>query len=59
MDVHVYQPHEAGFATEELSEEEDMAAANHWILPSVDFLRLWENLIFDEDIKNNVCLLSL
>ena len=50
---HIYQLHQGGPETEEL-EEEDLAAANHWILPSKDFDGVWESLIFDENIKEKV-----
>jgi hypothetical protein len=38
-------------------EDDEMSAASHWILPSADFHGLWENLIFDSAIKENVNLL--
>lgn len=47
--IHVFQLHDDGPATEEL--EEDIAAANHWLLPSDDFHGIWESLIFDSDVK--------
>ena len=50
---HVYQLQEGGPGMEEL-EDEDLAAASHWILPSRDFDGMWESLVFDEDIKNKV-----
>lgn len=48
--IHVYQLNHEGPAQEEL-EEEELAAANHWLLPSADFQGLWESLIFDSQIK--------
>lgn len=53
--MHVYQLNEDGPGTEELDDEEDMAAAHHWLLPASDFSGLWESLIYDEDIKRGVC----
>ncbi|CAH3046293.1 unnamed protein product [Porites lobata] len=47
--IHVFQLHDDGPATEEL--EEDIAAANHWLLPSEDFHGIWDSLIFDSDVK--------
>ncbi|KAJ9588802.1 hypothetical protein L9F63_017913 [Diploptera punctata] len=35
-------------------QEGDISAANHWILPSVDFHGLWESLIYDSTIKENL-----
>jgi len=47
--IHVFQLHDDGPATEEL--EEDIAAANHWLLPCEDFHGIWDSLIFDSDVK--------
>uniref|UniRef100_A0A1B0D966 AAA+ ATPase domain-containing protein n=1 Tax=Phlebotomus papatasi TaxID=29031 RepID=A0A1B0D966_PHLPP len=33
---------------------EEVTASNHWILPSSEFVGLWENLIFDDDVKENI-----
>jgi hypothetical protein len=53
LQYHVFQLQEGGPGMEEL-EDEDLAAASHWILPSRDFDGMWESLVFDEDIKNKV-----
>ena len=37
-------------------QDDDISAANHWILPSIDFYGLWENLIYDSAIKENVSI---
>lgn len=52
--IHVYQLNTDGAASEELEEEEDISAANHWLLPSNEFEGLWENLIFDTDVKQQL-----
>ncbi|CAH1779925.1 unnamed protein product [Owenia fusiformis] len=54
VEVHVYQVHKGGPAQEDLDEEEELAAANHWLLPSSDFQGMWENLIFDSHIKREL-----
>ena len=46
----MYQLHDDGPGTEELDDEE-LAAANHWLLPSTDFHGMWDSLVFD-GIKN-------
>ena len=53
LQIHVFQLHDDGPSAEELDDEE-LAAANHWILPSSDFAGMWESLIFDRDIKAQV-----
>lgn len=34
---------------------QEVSAAQHWVLPSRDFNGLWENLIYESNIKENVC----
>ncbi len=51
--VHVYQLHEDGPGQEEL-DDEDLAAANQWMLPSSDFDGLWDSLVFDSQVKSQV-----
>lgn len=31
-------------------------ASSHWLLPSSSFLHLWENLIYEEGLKEKVCI---
>ena len=54
----MYQLHQGGPETEEL-EDEDLAAANHWVLPAQDFDGVWESLVFDENIKDKVLYTNL
>ncbi|XP_052061155.1 pachytene checkpoint protein 2 homolog [Mytilus californianus] len=53
IQIHVYQLQDDGPGTEEL-DDEDLAAANHWLLPSTDFHGMWDSLVFDDDIKGNL-----
>ena len=55
LEVHVYQLQDDGPAQEEL-DDEDLAAASHWLLPATDFKGLWESLIFDSAIKQQVVI---
>ncbi|KAI0237034.1 Pachytene checkpoint protein 2-like [Lamellibrachia satsuma] len=48
--IHVFQLNEDGADHEEL-DGEDLPAANHWLLPSSDFVGLWDSLIYDSSIK--------
>lgn len=36
--------------------EGDQPVANHWLLPSSDFHGLWESLVYDSNVKENVSL---
>ncbi|KAK2147549.1 hypothetical protein LSH36_547g00045 [Paralvinella palmiformis] len=51
--IHVYRLHVDGPAQEELDDEE-LSAASHWLLPASEFCGLWESLIFDSEIKNQL-----
>ncbi|XP_033632108.1 pachytene checkpoint protein 2 homolog [Asterias rubens] len=53
LHLHVFQLSTDGPAMEEL-EDEDMAAASHWLLPAADFDGIWDNLIFDSSIKSQL-----
>lgn len=53
IQIHTYQLQDDGPGTEEL-DDEDLAAANHWLLPSTDFHGMWDSLVFDDDIKGNL-----
>ena len=56
MQYHVYQL-DLGQQTEVMEGDgEELPAASHWILPSAEFHRLWENLIYDSTTKENVNL---
>uniref|UniRef100_A0A023GMY5 Putative hpv16 e1 protein n=1 Tax=Amblyomma triste TaxID=251400 RepID=A0A023GMY5_AMBTT len=50
--VHVYEVSYDDTGLEEL--EDGMAAANHWVLPSVHLEGLWENLIYESPVKNEL-----
>jgi len=45
-----------GPETEEICQEgeEEIAAAQHWILPNLEFQDIWENLIYDTNIKGEL-----
>ena len=53
LHIHVFQLHDDGPASEEL-EDDDLSAANHWLLPATEFDGVWENLIFDSNVKSEV-----
>ncbi|XP_064641181.1 pachytene checkpoint protein 2 homolog [Lineus longissimus] len=51
--LHVCHLNEDGPASEEL-DDEDLSAASHWLLPCREFEGLWDSLIFDSEIKNEL-----
>ena len=55
INYHVYKLVNLGPETEEICQEgEDIPAAQHWVLPNTEFQGVWENLIYDTDIKNEL-----
>ncbi|XP_070585835.1 pachytene checkpoint protein 2 homolog isoform X1 [Erythrolamprus reginae] len=53
--IHIFHLNEEGSTTENLdAEDENIVAANHWLLPTVEFHRLWESLIYDAEIKSDL-----
>ncbi|XP_065672909.1 pachytene checkpoint protein 2 homolog isoform X2 [Hydra vulgaris] len=51
--IHVFQLHTEGAASEEIDEDE-LSAASHWILPATEFQGMWESLIFDVEVKQQL-----
>lgn len=37
---------------------QEIPAAQHWVLPSQDFHGLWENLVYESNLKENVSLIE-
>ncbi|XP_001369033.1 pachytene checkpoint protein 2 homolog [Monodelphis domestica] len=53
--LHVFQLNEEGPSSENLEEEsENIIAANHWVLPAVEFHGLWESLVYDVEVKSQL-----
>ncbi|XP_064466493.1 pachytene checkpoint protein 2 homolog [Ornithodoros turicata] len=50
---HYYHLNDGGAETEEL-EEDGLSAASQWVLPSTDFDGLWETLVYDTGIKDQL-----
>ena len=50
---HVFKLNRDGASEEEMPQEgeEDVPVATHWILPSSDLQGIWENLVYDTNIK--------
>ncbi|XP_054847681.1 pachytene checkpoint protein 2 homolog isoform X1 [Eublepharis macularius] len=53
--IHIFHLNEEGPSTENLEEEnENIIAANHWVLPTAEFHGLWESLIYDDEVKSDL-----
>lgn len=40
--------------TSDAGDGDAVPASSHWLLPSSSFLHLWENLIYEEGLKEKV-----
>uniref|UniRef100_A0A663MJT4 Pachytene checkpoint protein 2 homolog n=1 Tax=Athene cunicularia TaxID=194338 RepID=A0A663MJT4_ATHCN len=55
LSLHIFHLNEEGPSSENLEEEnEDIIAANHWVLPAAEFHGLWESLIYDTEVKSHL-----
>ncbi|XP_062842080.1 pachytene checkpoint protein 2 homolog [Trichomycterus rosablanca] len=52
--VHIFSLNDDGPSTLNLEEEEELSAANHWLLPAAEFHGIWDSLIYDEGIKTQL-----
>ncbi|XP_058876750.1 LOW QUALITY PROTEIN: pachytene checkpoint protein 2 homolog [Acipenser ruthenus] len=56
LSIHIFTLSEEEPSTEENLEEEDdnLIAANHWLLPSAEFHGIWESLVYENEIKTQL-----
>jgi len=54
--MYVYQLHDSREEIEQLDTDDEVNAASHWLLPCTQLDGLWESLVYDDNIKNNVCI---
>jgi len=55
LDFHVFTMNEGGPQNEQLEgNEEELAAASHFMLPNEEFDGLWESLLYDSQIKSEL-----
>ncbi|KAL8165810.1 UNVERIFIED_CONTAM: Pachytene checkpoint protein 2 [Gekko kuhli] len=53
--IHIFHLNEEGPSTENLEEEnENIIAANHWVLPAAEFHGLWESLVYEDEVKSDL-----
>ncbi|MCJ8745519.1 hypothetical protein PDJAM_G00131160 [Pangasius djambal] len=52
--LHIYSLNDDGPSTLNLEEEEELSAANHWLLPAAEFHGVWESLVYEEGIKTQL-----
>ena len=54
IQCHFYKLDGIGAQQEELEGEENVTAATHWLLPSKEFAGLWDSLVYDTDVKEDL-----
>lgn len=56
--IHIFKLDDEGVQTECIQSGEgdgqEVSAAQHWVLPSRDFHGLWENLVYESNVKENL-----
>ncbi|KAK5618291.1 Pachytene checkpoint protein 2 [Crenichthys baileyi] len=51
VSIHVFTLNEEGPSMLNLEEDEELSAANHWLLPAAEFHGIWESLIYETGVK--------
>uniref|UniRef100_A0A3Q2PND4 Pachytene checkpoint protein 2 homolog n=2 Tax=Fundulus heteroclitus TaxID=8078 RepID=A0A3Q2PND4_FUNHE len=51
VSFYVFTLNEEGPSMLNLEEEEELSAANHWLLPAAEFHGIWESLVYEDGVK--------
>ncbi|XP_010882746.1 pachytene checkpoint protein 2 homolog [Esox lucius] len=54
LSIHIFVLNEDGPSTLTLEEDEELSAANHWLLPAAEFHGIWESLVYDSGVKTQL-----
>ncbi|KAI3360466.1 hypothetical protein L3Q82_002362 [Scortum barcoo] len=54
LSVHIFTLNEDGPSTLSLEEDEELSAANHWLLPAAEFHGIWESLVYESGVKTQL-----
>ncbi|XP_054638882.1 pachytene checkpoint protein 2 homolog isoform X1 [Dunckerocampus dactyliophorus] len=54
VSFHMFTLSEEGPSTLSLEEDEELSAANHWLLPAADFHGIWESLVYESGVKTQL-----
>lgn len=49
--IHIFTLNDDGPSTLNLEEDEELSAANHWLLPAAEFHGIWESLVYETGVK--------
>ncbi|KAG9337770.1 hypothetical protein JZ751_028268 [Albula glossodonta] len=54
LSIHIFTLNDEGPSTLNLEEEEELSAANHWLLPAAEFHGVWESLVYEDGLKTQL-----
>ncbi|XP_071771973.1 pachytene checkpoint protein 2 homolog [Centroberyx gerrardi] len=54
VSLHIFTLNDDGPSTVSLEEEEELSAANHWLLPAAEFHGIWESLVYESGVKTQL-----
>uniref|UniRef100_A0A4W6DPR2 Pachytene checkpoint protein 2 homolog n=1 Tax=Lates calcarifer TaxID=8187 RepID=A0A4W6DPR2_LATCA len=54
VSVHIFTLNEDGPSTLSLEDDEELSAANHWLLPAAEFHGIWESLVYESGVKTQL-----
>uniref|UniRef100_A0AAZ3PHZ1 Pachytene checkpoint protein 2 homolog n=1 Tax=Oncorhynchus tshawytscha TaxID=74940 RepID=A0AAZ3PHZ1_ONCTS len=54
LSIHIFTLNDDGPSTLNLEEEEELSAANHWLLPAAEFHGIWESLVYESGVKTQL-----
>ncbi|XP_068426162.1 pachytene checkpoint protein 2 homolog [Clinocottus analis] len=54
VSIHIFTLNEDGPSTLSLEEDEELSAANHWLLPAAEFHGIWESLVYESGVKKQL-----
>nr|XP_020468490.1 pachytene checkpoint protein 2 homolog [Monopterus albus] len=54
LSIHIFTLNEDGPSTLSLEDDEELSAANHWLLPAAEFHGIWESLVYESGVKTQL-----
>lgn len=51
LDIYIFTLNDDGPSMLNLEEDEELSAANHWLLPAAEFHGIWESLVYENGVK--------
>ncbi|XP_062322805.1 pachytene checkpoint protein 2 homolog isoform X1 [Osmerus eperlanus] len=54
LSIYIFTLNDDGPSMLSLEEEEELSAANHWLLPAAEFHGIWESLVYENGVKKQL-----